>query len=197
MQYCTKSHQHVFLSQRSKRTLAGMCLWNMNDGSAVNTHCLMRLRGGWRPCGSYRLMRHYFCLTCIVFIQQLSQAHPKQLQSSESLSRQWRSGLQGCECAWGQQRKINDERLFQEHQWKALRSQTGRPDLSPEGESYLRKMEKCQKHVSTHNVITGMPFRISINHMPCWQCEWVNQVWILGMLIRNRFVQFLLCSNYD
>lgn len=172
------------LSQRSKRTLAGMCLWNMNDRSTVNTHCLLRLWGGWSPCGSYRLMRHYFCLTCIVFIQQLSQADPKQLHASESLSRQWRSGLQRCECAWGQQRKINDERLFQGTPVKALRSETSGSDLSPEGESYLRKMEKCQKHFSAHNVISGMTFRISINHMPCWQCEWVNQVWIFAMLIR-------------
>lgn len=65
----------------------------MIDRTAVNTHCLMRLRGGWGPCGTCRLLRHYFSLTCIVFIRQISQADPKPLGAGKRLSTQRLSGL--------------------------------------------------------------------------------------------------------
>lgn len=122
-----------------------MCFGQLSDRRAVNTHCLMRLRGGWSACGSYRLMSHFFCLTCVHSAAFMGRSKTTTGQREAQQTAEVRSAAL--------LRKINEE-IISGAPLKALRNQTGGSDLWPEGGSYLRGMEKCLKHFSTHSVIT-------------------------------------------
>lgn len=51
----TRAKSPVFLQQREHWLVCVFEIW-----LTANTHCLMRLKGGWSACGSHRLMRPLF-----------------------------------------------------------------------------------------------------------------------------------------
>lgn len=112
-------------------------------GVAVNTHCLMRLRGGWRAHVAL-----WDIISAWPALYSFNSVHRQIQNNYRPVRGRADSGGQVCsagECAGGKHRKINDE-IISGTPVNSLSNQTGRVDLWPEVESYLRKTKACQKH---------------------------------------------------
>lgn len=139
------------------------------------------------------LWDHYFCVTCIVFIQQRSQADPERVEAG---------GGQVCtahQCAWGQQSKINDMITPGAPAWSLEEPDRQVWSTARRGKSYLRRKYNCQKHFSTDNVTVGISFWI-LNQSNVLLTTWLRKsslnISLLDYLISDT-QEWQICLFYS